>query len=50
MQSYSNVECQDGGDYLQSFVDSDGMIQECSSFLTEYLYTDNFGCYLLKND
>lgn len=50
MQSYPNVEYQDGGDYLQSFVDSDGMIQECSSFLTEYLYTDNPGCYLLKND
>lgn len=50
MASYKNVEYQDGGDYLQSFINSDGIITDCGSFLMEYLYTDNPGCYILRND
>lgn len=32
------------------FVNSDGMIQDCSSFLGEYHYTGHPQCYLLKSE
>lgn len=47
---FTNVEYQKDGDYLETFLNSDGMIQDCSSFLPEYFYTDNPQCYLLRNE
>lgn len=49
INSFKNAIYQDGGDYLQTFLDSDGIITDCGSFLMEYLYIDSPGCYLLKN-
>lgn len=45
-----NVEYQEGGEYLQTFVDSDGIIHDCSSFLAEYLYTEKPCCYILTDE
>ena len=48
MKMKPNVTWSDGGDYLQEFADSDACIQDCGSFLVEYLYTGNPCCYMLK--
>ena len=47
--SFENVEYQEGGDYFDTFVNSDGIIHDCSSFLVEYLFTNNSACYILRN-
>lgn len=44
-----NIEYSKGGDYLELFANSDGMIHDCSSFLIEYLFTGKPCCYALKN-
>lgn len=49
MQAFPNVEYQDGGDYFETFANADGIIHDCSSFLTEWMYTEKPGCYLLRN-
>lgn len=46
MKSYSNVVYQDGGDFSFDFVNSDGIIHDCGSFLAEYLLTGNPACYM----
>lgn len=49
MTSFANVEYQNGGDYFETFVNSDGMIQDCSSFLAEYYYTGHPQCFILRD-
>lgn len=49
ISSLQNVEYQNGGDYLDSFVNSDAMIHDCGSFMQEYLYTGHPVCYLMKD-
>ncbi|MBO6038197.1 MAG: hypothetical protein J6P29_06590, partial [Acetobacter sp.] len=49
ISSFSNVEYQEGGDYLETFVNSDAIIHDCASFMMEYLYTGHPAMYLLKN-
>ena len=49
MSNYPNVEYQAGGDYFDTFVQSDALIHDCSSFLLEYLYTDKPTCFMVKN-
>jgi len=49
MQAIPNVEYQDGGDYFETFVNSDAMIHDCGSFMAEYLYTDHPVCFMLKD-
>jgi hypothetical protein len=49
MRSYVNVQYEAGGEYLDTFAKSDGMIQDCSSFLPEYFYTGMPQCYLLRS-
>ncbi len=49
LQNFSNVEYQKGGDYLESFVNSDALIHDCGSFMAEYLFTANPTCYLIKD-
>ncbi|AEP30640.1 CDP-glycerol--poly(glycerophosphate) glycerophosphotransferase [Brumicola nitratireducens] len=39
----------DGGDYFEEFAVSDGIIQDCGSYLVEYFYTLKPQCYLLKS-
>ena len=49
IQKNNNVEYQAGGDYFETFMNSDGIIHDCSSFLAEYLFTGNPACYLLRD-
>lgn len=50
MEAYSNVEFQQGGDYFDSFADSDALIHDCGSFLAEYFYTGKPQCFMLNDD
>jgi hypothetical protein len=50
LESFKNAKYDTSGDYFDLFINSDGMIHDCGSFLAEYFYTDNPQCYLLKND
>lgn len=45
-----NMEYQSGGDYLETFMNSDGIIHDCSSFMPEWLFTEKKGCYLLRSE
>ena len=49
MAALPNVEFQQGGDYLDVFVNSDAMIHDCGSFLAEYFYTGHPQCYILSD-
>lgn len=49
LKAFKNVEYQEGGEYFDTFVNSDGIIHDCGSFIAEYLYTDNPCCYMLKD-
>ena len=49
LKAFKNVTYQEGGEYFETFVNSDGMIHDCGSFTGEYLYTDNPCCYMLKD-
>lgn len=49
LQNFPNVEYQKGGDYLESFVNSDALIHDCGSFMAEYLFTENPVCYIIKD-
>ena len=48
MKAIPNVEYQDGGDYFDTFVNSDGIIHDCGSFSAEYLFTSHPCCHLSK--
>lgn len=50
LTNMTNVIYQRGGDYLESFVNSDALIHDCGSFMVEYLYTDHPACYMLKDN
>ncbi len=50
MESLPNVEFQRGGDYFETFVNSDALIHDCGSFLAEYFYTGHPQCYLLSSE
>ncbi|WP_165078482.1 MULTISPECIES: hypothetical protein [unclassified Desulfovibrio] len=46
LRRHSNVEIQEGGEYLTTFVESDALIHDCGSFIAEYLFTGNPCCYM----
>ena len=48
MKSYQNVIYSEQADYFQDFALSDGIIQDCGSYLVEYFYTKKPCCYMLK--
>ena len=50
MEAFPNVEFQRGGDYFETFVNSDALIHDCGSFLAEYFYTGHPQCYLLSGE
>ena len=50
MRSYANVEFQQGGDYLDTFANSDALIHDGGSFLAEYFYTGKPQCYVLESE
>lgn len=45
-----NMTYDNSSDYFQTFVDSDALIHDCGSFISEYLYTDNPMCFMGRND
>jgi len=48
--SHNNMRISTDGDYLALFAKSDGIIQDCCSFLVEYFYTGKPQCYMLKSE
>lgn len=50
MRSYPNVTVQMGGDYFETFVNSDGIIHDCGSFLAEYLVTGHPACFISQRE
>ena len=49
MADKKNVMISLRGDYFKEFAESDAIIQDCGSFLTEYFWTKKPQCYLLKS-
>ena len=49
LKAFKNVTYQEGGEYFETFVNSDGILHDCGSFVAEYLYTDNPCCFMLKD-
>lgn len=49
LRSMPNVVWSEGGSYLGLFADSDACIQDCGSYLVEYLYTGKPCCYMLRS-
>jgi hypothetical protein len=49
MKAHANVIYSDYADYFQDFALSDGIIQDCGSYLVEYFYTKKPCCYMLKS-
>ncbi len=49
LEALPNVEFQQGGDYFETFANSDALIHDCGSFLAEYFYTGKPQCYLLAD-
>lgn len=49
LKTRPNVSWSEGGDYFKSFADSDACIQDCGSYLVEYLYTGKPCCYMLHS-
>lgn len=49
LKTFKNVTYQEGGEYFETFVNSDGILHDCGSFVAEYLYTDNPCCFMLKD-
>ena len=48
--AHPNVSWSEGGDYFREFALADAIIQDCGSFLPEWLYTGKPGCYILRSD
>ena len=48
LEAQPNVEFQQGGDYFETFVNSDAMVHDCGSFMAEYFYAGHPQCYLLE--
>ncbi|MCR5164830.1 MAG: CDP-glycerol glycerophosphotransferase family protein [Thermoguttaceae bacterium] len=49
LAAHPNMEISLGGNHLDLFARSDGMIQDCVSFLAEYYYTGKPQCYMLRD-
>lgn len=50
MKNNPNVIFSDSSDYFEEFAQSDGIIQDCGSYLVEYFYTGKPQCYMLKSE
>lgn len=49
LRAMPNVIWSEGGDYFPVFANSDGCIQDCGSYLVEYVYTGKPCCYMLHS-
>ena len=45
----SNVSYQPYGPYWDMFINSDGIIQDCGSFIVEYMFSGHPQCYVIKS-
>lgn len=50
LKSYPNVVYSGSGDHMALFAETDGIIHDCGSFLTEYLFTGKPACYILDKE
>ena len=50
LKAIPNLTYQDGGSYMQTFAESDCIINDCGSFLAEYFYTGKPQCYMLNKN
>ena len=50
LKSFPNVIYQEGGEYFQTFVDSDAIINDSGSFLVESFYLPMPQCFLLQDE
>lgn len=48
LRALPNVRWSDGPDYFRDFEESDAMLQDCGSYLVEYMYTLKPCCYMLN--
>jgi hypothetical protein len=48
MKAHPNVRWSDEGVYFPAFVSCDACVQDCGSYLVEWLYTGKPCCYMLK--
>ena len=48
MKAHPNVRWSDEGDYFPAFASCDAIIQDCGSFLAEWVYTGKPCCFMLK--
>ena len=49
MKAHPNVRWSDEGDYFPAFVSCDAIVQDCGSYLAEWLYTGKPCCFMLKD-
>ncbi|MGF7109368.1 hypothetical protein [Treponema pedis] len=45
----AGIEYSTGGDYFTLFASSDAIIHDCSSFITEWLFTGKPGCFVVRS-
>ena len=48
MKAHPNVRWSDEGDYFPAFASCDAMVQDCGSYLAEWVYTGKPCCFMLK--
>lgn len=48
MKAHPNVRWSDEGDYFPAFASCDAIVQDCGSYLAEWLYTGKPCCFMLK--
>ena len=49
MRAHPNVRWSDEGDYFPAFASCDAIIQDCGSYLAEWVYTGKPCCFMLKS-
>ena len=49
MKAHPNVRWSDEGDYFPAFASCDACVQDCGSYLAEWIYTGKPCCYMLKS-
>jgi hypothetical protein len=49
MKAHPNVRWCDEGDYFPAFASCDAIVQDCGSYLAEWVYTGKPCCFMLKN-
>lgn len=48
IQAHPNITYQNGGDYFPTFATANGIIHDCGSYVSEWVYTHKPMCFMLK--